>query len=66
MGAAKHLLHYPAGSIDFNITYLRRGFRLTVLTDAYLGNNSGNRKSTSSYVMLMYNGPVSFNVGMQG
>ena len=66
MGAAEHLLRYLAGSIDFNVTYKKGGFKLTAFSDANWGNNPDNGKSTSSYVMIMCNGPVSFKVGMQG
>ena len=53
MGAAKRLLRYLAGSIDFDITYEKGGFKLTALSDANLGNNPANGTSTSSYVMMM-------------
>lgn len=66
MGAAKHLLRYLAGTVDFGITYKQGGFRLNAYSDANWGNNPDNGKSTSSYIMMMCNGPVSFKVGMQG
>ena len=66
MGAAKHLLRYLAGTVDFSITYKQGGFRLNAYSDANWGNNPDNGKSTSSYIMMMCNGPVSFKVGMQG
>ena len=66
MGAGKHLLRYLAASIDFNITYSQGGFKLTAFSDANWVNNPDNGKSTSPYVMMMCNGPVSFKVGMQG
>ena len=66
MGADKHLLRYRAGTVDFNITYKQGGFRLSAYSDVNWGNNPDNGKSTSSYIMMMCNGPVSIKVGMQG
>ena len=48
MGAAKHLFRYLAGSIDFNITYKKGGFKLTAFSDANCGNNPDNGNATSS------------------
>ena len=48
MGAAEHLLRYLAGSIDFNITYKKGGFKLTAFSDANCGNNPDNGNATSS------------------
>ena len=42
MGAAKHLLHYLAGTQDFAITYKRGGFKLMAFSDANWGNNPDN------------------------
>ena len=62
-GAAKHLLRYLAGTADFSIHFMQGGFGLNAYSDA----NWGNRvKSTSSCIMIMCKGPVSFKVGMQG
>ena len=66
MGAAKNVLRYFACSIYFDRTYKKGGFRLTTFSDANWGNNPDNGKSTSSYLMMMCNGPVSFKVGIQG
>ena len=66
MGAAKHLLRCLAGSIDFNITYRKGGFNLTTFSDVNWCSNPDNGKSTSSYVVIMCNKPVSFKVGIQG
>lgn len=65
-GAAKHLLRYLVGTIDFDKTYKQGGFKLTPFSDANWGNNPDNGKSTSSYVMMMCNGPVTFKVDLQG
>ena len=63
MGAAKHvLLRYLAGSVNSPITYKRGGFTLTTYTDANWGGNPDNRKSTSSYIMMLALGPISFKV----
>ena len=66
MGAAKHVLRYLAGTINFDTTYKKGGFTLTAFSDANWGNNPDNGKSMSSYIMMMSNGPVSFKVGLQG
>ena len=66
VGAAKHLLRYLAGSTDFWITYKQGGFELTAFPDANWGANLDNRKSTSSYIIMLSNGPISFKVGTQG
>ena len=65
MRAAKHVPRYLAGSVNFPITYKRSGFKLTTYTDANWGGNSDNAKSTSSYIVMIANGPISFKVGLQ-
>ena len=65
MGAAKHILRYLAGSVNFPITYKRGGFKLTTYTDANWGGNPDKGKSTSSYIVMLANGPISFKVGLQ-
>ena len=65
MGAAKHVLRDLAESVNFSITYKRGGFKLTTYTDANWGGNSDNGKSTSSYIVMLANGPISFKVGLQ-
>ena len=66
MAAAKHLLRYLAGAMNFAITYKRVDFKLTAFSDANWGNNPDNEKSTSSYIAFLSDGPVSFKVGLQG
>ena len=66
MGATKHLLRYLAGSTDFSITYRQKGFKLTAFSNANWGRNPDNEKFTSSYIIMLSNGPISFNVGIQG
>ena len=66
MGAAKHLLRYLAGSIDFFITDKYGGFRLAAFSDANWSNNPDNGRCTSSYIVMLANAPISFKVGLQG
>ena len=65
MGVAKHVLRYLAGSVNFPITYRRGGFKLTTCTDANWGGSPDNGKSTSSYIVMLANSPISFKVGLQ-
>ena len=66
MAAAKHLLRYLAGTTNFVIIYKQGGFKLTAFSDANWGNNLDNRKSTSLCLAFLSDGPVSFEVGLQG
>ena len=66
MRTAKHLLRYLAGSTDFSITYKQGSFRLAAFSDANWGNNPDNGRSTSSYIVMLANAPISFKVGLQG
>ena len=66
MGAAKHLLRYLAGSTDLSITYKQQGFKLAAFSDANWGENPYSGKSTSSYIIMLPNGPISSKVGIQG
>ena len=65
MGAAKYVLLYLAGSVNFPMTYKRDGFKLTTYTGANWRGNSDNGKSTSSYIVMLASGPISFKVGLQ-
>ena len=62
MGAAKHLLRYLAGSTSFSVTYRQGGFQLTAVSDVNWGENLDNGKSTSPYIIVLSNGPISFKV----
>ena len=64
MGAAKHVLRYPAGATDFTIVYNKGGFELTAFSDSNWGNNVDNDKSTSCYSMMMSRPPVSCKSGV--
>ena len=66
MGAAKHLLRCLIGSTNFSITYKQGAFKLTAFSNANGGENPDNGKSTSSYIIMLSNGPISFKVGIQG
>ena len=61
MGATKHLLCFLAGSTYFFITYKQGGF-----SDVNWGNNPDNGRSTSSYLAMLANAPISFQVKLQG
>ena len=64
MGAAKYILRYLAGSVNFSTTYKRGRFEIAAYSDAYWGNNLDNGKSTSPYTVMLANGPISFEVGL--
>ena len=75
MGAAKHLLRYLGGSTDFSITCkqgdfsitCKQGdFRLAAFSDANWDSNPDNGRSTSSYIAMLANAPISFKVELQG
>ena len=66
MAAAKHLLRYLAGTVDFAITYKQGGFKLTAFSDANWGNNPDNGKSMSSYIVFLANARGSVKIGMHG
>ena len=66
MGATKHLVRYLAGSTDFSITYKQEDFKLTAFFDADWRENPEKGKSTSSYIILLSNGPIGFKAGIQG
>ena len=51
--------------MNFPITYKRGGFKLTIYTDANWGGNPDNGKSTSAYIVILANGPISFKEGLQ-
>ena len=59
MGAAKNLLRYLAGTLDFSLVYKKGGFKLTAFSDSNWGNNPDNGKSTSCYIMMFCKAPVS-------
>ena len=57
---------YLAGSMNFSITYKGGSFKLTTSTDdANWGGNPDNGKSTSSYIVILAKGPISFKLGLQ-
>ena len=66
MRAAKHLLRYLAESTDLSIIYKQGVFKLVAFSDANWGENPDNRKSSSSYIIMLSSGLISFKVGIQG
>ena len=66
MAAAKHLLRYLAGTVDFAITYTQGGFKVTAFSDANWGNNSDKGKSLTSCIVFLATAPVRFKVGLRG
>ena len=65
MGAEVHLLCNLVGSTDFFIAYKQGDFRVASFSDANWGNNPDNGWSTSSYIVMLANAPISFKVGLQ-
>ena len=53
------------GPVNFPIIYRRGGFKLTPYTDANWGGNTENGRSTSSYIVMLANDTISFNVGLK-
>ena len=66
MAAAKHQVRFLAGSTDFSIPYKQRSFKLAVFADANWRANPDNGKSTSSYIIMLSNGPIICKVGIDG
>ena len=66
MVAAKHSLRYLAEITDFSITYKRGGFKLEFLSNSNWADNPDNGKSTSFYLSMLCNTPISFKSGLQG
>ena len=66
MVAAKHILRYLAETTKFSATYKKVSFRLATVSDSNWANNPDNGKSTSSYVTMLANAPMSFRPGLQG
>ena len=54
------------GFTDFFITYKQVGFKRTAFSDANWGINLDNGESTSSYIIVLFNGPINLKVGIQG
>lgn len=63
--AAKRILRYLAGTTDFSITYKKGGFKLVIFSDSNWANNPDNGKSTSCYVTMLANAPMSSRSGLQ-
>ena len=65
MEAAKHALRYLAGTTDFHITCKKEDFKLAAFSDSTSANNPDNGKSTSCYLKMLANAPVSFKSNLQ-
>lgn len=65
MAVAKQLLRCLVRTVGFGTTHKNGGFRLNVYPDADRRDNPDNEKSTSSYIMMVCNGPVSFKVDIR-
>ena len=65
-GSGQASTSVPSQGVGFQRQLHARKFRLNVYWDANWVNNPDDGKSTSSYIVMMCNGPVSFKVGMQG
>ena len=49
-----------------SITYKRGGVKLAAFSDSNWANNPDNGNSTSSYLRILANAPLSFMSGLQG
>jgi hypothetical protein len=61
--ASKHLLRYVKGTISYGITYSAKGSDIDQTLVGYSDSSYGNatkHRSTSAYVFIMANGPVSW------
>ena len=65
MGAAKRLLLYLIGSVNLSVTYKRGGSKLAVYSNVNWGSNLDNSKSTSLFIVMLTDGPLSFKVSLQ-
>ena len=55
-----------AGFTDLSITYKQGSFTLAAFSDADWGKNLDHGRSTSSYIVMLVNAPISFKVALQG
>jgi len=60
MKAARCVLRYLKGMIDYSITYGSMDDEIIGYADADWGGNKADRKSTTGYVFLINGGPVSW------
>jgi hypothetical protein len=63
--AAKRILRYILGIVQFEIHYISRGTPLLVgLIDSYLVGEPDDQNSIASYVFILGLGPVRNNMGL--
>ena len=58
--AIKHLLRYLQGTPNFGIKYTNDSNDMTAYADADFGGDRDDRKSTSGFVIMKNNGPISW------
>jgi len=65
--AAKHVLRYIAGTIDFGITYkpADKDFKIQCFSDSDFAGDADNAKSTGGYVFLVGGGAVTWRAKQQ-
>ncbi|XP_054797612.1 secreted RxLR effector protein 161-like [Prosopis cineraria] len=56
--AVKRILRYLKGTVDYALCYQGSDLRLTGYSDADLGRDEDERRSTSSYTFLLNNGAI--------
>ncbi|GME78249.1 unnamed protein product [[Candida] boidinii] len=65
MKAAKQVLRYVSGTLDFGLTYRRTGsFQLFGFCDADWANDKVDRTSNTGYVFKLSDAPISWCCGM--
>lgn len=66
MTRAKHVLRYLKGHLDFDITYKQSdNFKLEAFADASFASEPQKRRSTSGYIFMLANAPISWASSLQ-
>ena len=60
MTAVRHLRRYLNGSLDLAFNCNKGQFAIHVFTDASFAGNPDNRRSTTGYVFLLCEAPISY------
>lgn len=63
--AAYRVLHYLKGTADFGLLYKGIGDNITCYSDASLGSNDPNARSTTGYLVYLYGDLVSWQTKKQ-